>query len=812
MSVVNSFIHKMAHLLSALLNIKGLVALSALLILLWGDIRWEALTRWDSHWINAIQLLAPAREVKSPIAFIEVDEEAIEGLARDPLSSELLPLLYPGQQNENQPLISLLMPEPIREQASYAEQRLMETNSSAFDVYSAVQTRLERGEILVGLTQRGVSSFPEQAYPVAEPKWFEGAVSGLLARAPEFLTKPGLALALWLDERMALSAPTRAVNPRLQGAGYRALDSRQLLWLQESQYHPGLVLSLYTRYLATSMEVPEEPRALFNKGYGIEMAHRWLPISSNSGFLPAQIPGAVFSAYSLDAALAAPPVEPIWIIAASANQAQQVSQSFLALQSHQYLFSPYWAGLFQGVMVLLLAIYVLYLQPMLRQSMAVTLLAFMVSALLVFQIVWQLSFHQLLPVPLLVQWFVPAALLMMLWKQRKKHITQLQWAYHNRSYELAQLSYQQGNLDYALSTLRDCKTTESVLALMYDIAVQQERKRNYQQAAATYDLLVQRKPKYKDAKKRAEALHNVAQPAPTAVDFSATHSLVMPSQEFSNPVLGRYEIVRELGRGAMGIVYQGIDPKIARKVAIKTLSYREFDHDQLEPIKERFFREAEAAGRLNHPNIVTIFDVGEEDDLAFIAMDFVEGVSLDRCVSESSLLAVQDVYEVVASVADALYYAHQQNIVHRDIKPANILYDQHNGQIKVADFGIARIVDDSKTKTGDMLGSPVYMSPEQLKGTKVSGASDIYSLGVTLYQLLTGSLPYNGDSIANLAYQILNKKYKSVREVRPDLSAGVVRIVNKAMHKDPAKRYDNAAAMADALRGLCSREFGKKAS
>ena len=147
--------------------------------------------------------------------------------------------------------------------------------------------------------------------------------------------------------------------------------------------------------------------------------------------------------------------------------------------------------------------------------------------------------------------------------------------------------------------------------------------------------------------------------------------------------------------------------------------------------------------------------------------------------------------------------------MHRDIKPGNIMYDQNSGQIKVADFGIARIVDDSKTKTGDMLGSPVYMSPEQLKGAKVTGISDVYSLGVTFYQLLTGTLPFTGDSIANIAYQILNKKFVSVRELRPELSAGVVRVVNKALQKEPSKRYANAADMATAVRGLLVREFGR---
>jgi serine/threonine-protein kinase len=283
--------------------------------------------------------------------------------------------------------------------------------------------------------------------------------------------------------------------------------------------------------------------------------------------------------------------------------------------------------------------------------------------------------------------------------------------------------------------------------------------------------------------------------------------MMLPEGDVNNPVLGRYEIERELGRGAMGVVYLGRDPKISRRVAIKTLNYAQFEPAQLSAVKNRFFREAEAAGRLDHPNIVTVYDVGEEHDLAYIAMDFVEGNALSAYVKSEKLLSPDVVYDVIAQVADALDYAHQQNIVHRDIKPGNIMYNPDSGQVKVADFGIARITDDSKTRTGDIMGSPLYMSPEQIKGNKVSGAADIYSLGVTLYQLLTGRVPFTSDSLANLTHQIINNKHKSVRELRPDLPSSATRITNKALQKDPLKRYESAAEMAEVLRRSLARDF-----
>jgi tRNA A-37 threonylcarbamoyl transferase component Bud32 len=277
----------------------------------------------------------------------------------------------------------------------------------------------------------------------------------------------------------------------------------------------------------------------------------------------------------------------------------------------------------------------------------------------------------------------------------------------------------------------------------------------------------------------------------------------------SRQYLGRYRIERELGRGAMGVVYLGFDPKISRKVAIKTLHYNQFDARELVAVKERFFREAAAAGKLRHPNIVTIYDAGEEADLAYIAMDYVEGDSLAAHIRKGHLLDVELVYYIMALVTDAVNDANSQGIIHRDIKPSNILYDSNTNEVKVADFGIARIMDGSatRTKTGDLVGSPLYMSPEQIKGEHVSRHSDIFSLGVTFYQLLTGELPFKGENLANLSYQIVQCKFRPVDEVRPGLPDSAKRIIAKALQKNPENRYDTAGEMHDALQRAYSRDF-----
>ncbi len=195
--------------------------------------------------------------------------------------------------------------------------------------------------------------------------------------------------------------------------------------------------------------------------------------------------------------------------------------------------------------------------------------------------------------------------------------------------------------------------------------------------------------------------------------------------------LGRYELTHELGKGAMGVVYRGRDPRINREVAVKAISLAdEFDPDDLEQARTRFFREAEMAGRLSHPHIVTIYDAGEDDGTAYIAMELLRGQHLVEYTAAARLLPPAIAIEIVARLADALHYAHQNQVVHRDIKPANIMFDAPSGELKITDFGIARLTDSGRTRTGVVLGTPSFMSPEQLQGRPVTGRSDLFSLAV----------------------------------------------------------------------------------
>ena len=269
--------------------------------------------------------------------------------------------------------------------------------------------------------------------------------------------------------------------------------------------------------------------------------------------------------------------------------------------------------------------------------------------------------------------------------------------------------------------------------------------------------------------------------------------------------LGRYRIIGELGRGAMGAVYRAHDPLIEREVALKTL-LPNLPPDVLTEVRDRFIREARSAGRLNHPNIVTIFDVGEEDGMAYIAMELLEGRSLQSILAEGVRMASDLVADIATQLADALDAAHRYAVVHRDVKPANIMIDARE-RAKLTDFGVAYVASSSMTQTGTSLGSPRYMSPEQVMGMPVDPRSDIFSLGVVLYEMLARRTPFEsaGDTtVFALMNRIAGAPHPRLRQLDPQIPAAFERIIDRALAKDPDKRYQRAGEMAADLRRLVS--------
>jgi serine/threonine protein kinase len=262
--------------------------------------------------------------------------------------------------------------------------------------------------------------------------------------------------------------------------------------------------------------------------------------------------------------------------------------------------------------------------------------------------------------------------------------------------------------------------------------------------------------------------------------------------------LGRYEITGELGRGAMGVVYKAIDPLIERTVAIKTISL-DLSKDELAIFEERFYREAKSAGKLNHPNIVTIYDVGESDNIAYIAMEFLEGQSLRELLDSGVVLPLERIGEIAVQVAEGLAYAQENDIVHRDIKPANIVITK-TGVAKITDFGIAHMPSGARTMAGMVMGSPKYMSPEQVIGKSVDGRSDIFSLGAVVYEMLTGVSPVDGDNISAIMYRILNEMPAPPHTLNSSIPEAFDWIIAKALAKHPDDRYQTAREFADDIR------------
>jgi serine/threonine-protein kinase len=271
--------------------------------------------------------------------------------------------------------------------------------------------------------------------------------------------------------------------------------------------------------------------------------------------------------------------------------------------------------------------------------------------------------------------------------------------------------------------------------------------------------------------------------------------------------LGRYQVRSVLGHGGSGVVYLGHDPVIGRDVALKTLNLNVFSVENQIKVKNRFLAEVKTIGKLTHPNIVAVYDVGQQDNWAFIAMDVARGKPLTEFISGDTLLPIAEVYWIGMKVAEALAFAHAQGIVHCDIKPGNIIYDREAFDVKVTDFGIAKWLDAAHTETGEIMGSPLYMAPEQLQGRPIAEQTDLFSLGATLYQLLTGEPPFGGRTVAEIQQAVLYSRPEAVRVKRAQLPASAARIVNRALKKKTSERFSSASDMAFALNKAIIRDF-----
>ncbi|MGE5617040.1 MAG: CHASE2 domain-containing serine/threonine-protein kinase [Bacillota bacterium] len=488
------------------------------------------------------------------------------------------------------------------------------------------------------------------------------------------------------------------------------------------------------------------------------------------------------------------------------NPVTTLAHSVSSLLQEHFFVAPSWGVFATMGAYLLIALYLTLLLPRLKAAMGAGITAALIVALFAVHLGLMTS------AGLWVQLMLPATLLVVghallttkrfLMTERGKEKADVESAESNRMLGLA--FQQQGQLDMAFDKFRKAPLNDEVMENLYSLALDFERRRQFNKAESVFRYMSEYNPKFRDLEERlnrAKQLSETIILGGSAAARTNAGTMILQGGGQEKPMLGRYQVEKELGKGAMGVVYGGKDPKIGRVVAIKTMALSaEFEADELAEAKERFFREAETAGRLTHPNIVTIYDAGEEHDLCYIAMEFLKGKDLVPYTKQPNLMPPMKVLSIVERVADALSYAHTMGVVHRDIKPANIMYEPETDTVKVTDFGIARITDSSKTKTGMVLGTPSYMSPEQLAGRRIDGRSDLFSLGVTLYQMLTGKLPFEAESMTQLMFAIANNPHAAIRSVNASLPPWVEAVIDKALAKDFEKRFQTGAELAEAIR------------
>src|SRR3954469_3490261 len=278
--------------------------------------------------------------------------------------------------------------------------------------------------------------------------------------------------------------------------------------------------------------------------------------------------------------------------------------------------------------------------------------------------------------------------------------------------------------------------------------------------------------------------------------------------------LGRYNIERTLGKGAMGVVYEGIDPRLGRRVAIKTILKSHLDEDTARDYSMRFVREAQAVARLNHPNIVQVYDFGEESDIAYLVMEFIKGKELKTFFDANERFDLKEAVRIMCELCDALDFAHNAGIIHRDIKPANVMIDAQ-GRTKLTDFGVARVQDSDKTsvertQAGTMVGTPAYMSPEQITGGTIDKRTDVFSAGIILYQFLTGEKPFTGSGAWTIAKKIIQEEPPAPSTLNNAVTPLFDAVVNKALSKDPNTRYPSARELGLGLQRALEGRSGNE--
>lgn len=791
-------------------NLRACFAVVALILLVTAP-RNTLFEPLDRAMLAASQWLFKTPLGSASIAIVDVPAVQMQTWQTDIHASGQLAALLANILNSSNAHVGLLLQSPIDTGAGEAESFIEAMLSQAASSQPEAKALVERKYLLMDLLKNGRVTIGVDG-TIVTPQVPVSFAKSMFDAVPEPLQtymRPACDGCF-----NALHAPSIAQPEVKQHTLVINSSSQQQLVFRgaEGGYYPTYLLE----FLKVIRGVPAEETPVWLLEQGLILADQHFPMSLNGTFISinalAERMSPPIDRVSLDEALARNAFPEIVIIALEGSrQANVIAKSLYSVQHQQLMHTPWWAMAVTMGLLLAFSVYLLFAIPRLAFGMggALTLLlVFIVFAVQIFFIVLQKVW---LPMALPLLWLCAGHFVLVVWLTKQRRVQRLVSQADSICIESARDMIERNQLAQAREHLQACTSREPLLKTLYEISEVYTQQKNFSQAVEVLSEIKRRNRSYKDTDQKIQVLQSMLKTQGPAAKQALDKTAILDPSALRPRNFGRYQVEREIGRGAMGQVYLCHDPSIARNIAVKAINYDNIQKKEMEEIKARFFKEAKAAGRLSHPSIVSVYDVGEENGAAFIAMDYAEGAPLSNFVSKDNLLPIFEVYRIVCDVAIALEYAHENNIVHRDIKPGNIIYNPSPYQVKVTDFGIARLVDDSKTNTGEILGSPLYMAPEQLKGKKVNRAADIFSLGVTFYQLLTGQLPFIGDNLAALTYEIIHGRHKNVRTVRKELPASAARIINQTLQKDPEQRYETAAELAAVLKKAIKRDFAANA-
>lgn len=783
----------------------------------------------------------------SQIVIVDIDDDSIEKLGRWPWPRNIIARGV-EKINEGKPKViglNLILSEaerspglaPLQQlQQQFAASLLGPTGENGRHFLRAIQSHIDQLD-----NDRILAAAIGTAGNVVLPVYFKSGVSGgSLSAEDEALLKKQIITQVTdptgygLPQASDVVLPIVAFFSASSGIGHinLAYDMDGTVRRERLLYdYNGMVVPAYTLRLACQFLNVGINSVSAELGSHIQAGANRLPLTPQSSFLVSfkgprgsfkryayfdvindKIPGQVFrNKLVLVSASASGIMNPLSTPTDSTMPYGEFSaHTIWSILNREYISEPQWGRTAELAMILAVGLIITFVLPRMKAILAgivfwVLALGFVggATALFVAEGIWVGTTYPLLQ---LILGYIGVLSIKYFVTETGKEKMEGESAETNR---MLGLSFQnQGMLDMAFDKFRRVPVDDQVKDLLYNLALDYERKRQLNKAASVFEYIENHDPKFKDAAARKKKLMQASETmvfGEGMLGGGGSGDGLLATGTDTRPTLGRYEILKQLGKGAMGIVYLGQDPRINRTTAIKTFRFGDdFSPEDAEKLKEKFFREAESAGTLSHPNIVTIYDAGDEQDLAYIAMEFLEGTDLEAHTKKGNLLPIRQVIDHVGNVANALGYAHDKGVVHRDIKPANIMLLK-TGVVKITDFGIARITATSQTQTGVVKGTPYYMSPEQFSGEKVDGRSDIFSLGTMLFQMLTGELPFKADSPPALMHQIMNVKHPNPQTLNPKIVKPLVSIIDKALEKDRSKRYQKAGQM-----GAHLKELGKR--